>query len=377
MPKIVTQEELIARFKEFHGDKFDYSKVEYKGMRFKVCIICPIHGEFWQGVKEHMIGIGCPKCAIMNNSSTLDEFIAKARKVHGDRYDYSKVVYINNRTPVCIICPVHGEFWQKPVIHLQSCGCIYCAKINKGEKNRLNTEEFIRRAREVHGDKFDYSKVDYKNSQTKVCIICPIHGTFWQRPSDHLRGKGCKECANEYNGSLHRGSLDTFIKESIKTHGNGTFSYELINSYQNCDTPVPIICPTHGIFYQSPYAHIHGQGCPHCKESHGERDIAKWLDEHNVKYDRQYKVVPTQVLFGRNIFKIDFYLPDHNTFIEFHGEQHYNKNKLFHRMDNDFADQQDRDRRLREHCKQHKIRLIEIPYTEFDNIDKILKKKIK
>ena len=111
------------------------------------------------------------------------EFIAKAKAVHGDKYDYSKVNYVNSFTKVTIICPKHGEFEQTPNLHLKSQGCPNCY----GNK-KMTIEEFIKRAKEVHGDKYDYSKVKYVNALTKVTIICPIHGEFEQTPAKHLLG---------------------------------------------------------------------------------------------------------------------------------------------------------------------------------------------
>ena len=139
-------------------------------------------------ITNHLRGQGCPKCAGTKKSSTK-EFIEKARKVHGDKYDYSKVEYINNKTKVCIICPEHGEFWQTPNCHLSGDGCAKCSK-----KHKYTTEEWIEEAKKVHGNKYDYSKVNYINSQTKVCIICPEHGEFWQKPDRHLLGQGCPIC---------------------------------------------------------------------------------------------------------------------------------------------------------------------------------------
>ena len=125
---------------------------------------------------------------------STEEWIQKAKKVHGDKYDYSKVKYYNAHTKVCIICPIHGEFWQTPASHLMGNACPKC-----GGKTKLNTDKFIHRAKEIHGDKYDYSKVEYINATTKVCIICPIHGEFWQTPAKHLSGKGCKKCGIERN----------------------------------------------------------------------------------------------------------------------------------------------------------------------------------
>ena len=120
---------------------------------------------------------------------TISDFVKRARDIHGNKYDYSKVEYINSKTKVCIICPEHGEFWQAPYSHLNGQGCPKCAGNIK-----LNTNEFINKAREVHGDKYDYSKVNYVDTHTKICIICPEHGEFWQTPADHLRGIGCPNC---------------------------------------------------------------------------------------------------------------------------------------------------------------------------------------
>ena len=140
MPKKKTKEEFIAKAKLVHGDKYDYSKVEYVGALTKVCIICPKHGEFCQEANSHLRGQGCPKCKYEKQTCTTDEFIAKAKKIHGDKYDYSKVEYVNDRTKVCIICPKHGEFWQTPNHHLSGCGCPKCG-IENHCKNKLSCIE--------------------------------------------------------------------------------------------------------------------------------------------------------------------------------------------------------------------------------------------
>ena len=133
------------------------------------------------------------------------EFIEEAKKMHGDRYDYSKVKYVNTRRKVCIICPKHGEFWQIPASHLSGRGCRYCA-----DNIKRSTEEFIRKSKKIHGNKYDYSKVQYINNSTKVCIICPEHGKFWQVPSSHLRGKGCPNC----NESQMEKNTANFLEEN-------------------------------------------------------------------------------------------------------------------------------------------------------------------
>ena len=150
---------------------------------------------------------------------TQEEFILKSKKLHGDKYDYSKVNYINNRTKICIICPEHGEFWMIPDSHLRKRGCPMCGTRAAQMKNRLTQEEFIKRAKEIHKNKYDYTKSIYVNNDTKVCIICPEHGEFWQEPAAHVRGNGCPICANYKRGIDKRWDKDKFIQESIKFHG--------------------------------------------------------------------------------------------------------------------------------------------------------------
>lgn len=213
----------IRQSNKIHSNKYDYSKVKYINSHTKVCIICPIHGEFWQRPNDHLRGCGCPICSlklINNKTLTNGEFIEKAKMVHGNKYDYSKVEYENNRTKVCIICPIHGEFWQKPNDHLNGHGCSKCS----GTK-ALTTEEFIENARKIHGDKYDYSKVEYMGNKKKVCIICLKHGEFWVRPNSHLSQKqGCKHCK--------KSKMENEIMSILK---NNNISYVYQYNNKNCD----------------------------------------------------------------------------------------------------------------------------------------------
>ena len=188
-----SNDKFISEAQMIHNGKYDYSKVEYVNAKTKICIICPEHGEFWQTPHNHLQGQGCPKC-----SPTLklnkDVFIENSNKKHNGKYDYSKVKYINNRTKVCIICPEHGEFWQTPSNHMYGYGCAKCANSLNAENHTSNTDIFIEKAKLMHLNKYDYSKVKYINNRTKVCIICPEHGEFWQTPDAHLSNKGCPKC---------------------------------------------------------------------------------------------------------------------------------------------------------------------------------------
>ena len=194
----MTLDDFILKAKKTHGDKYDYSKVEYNKSTDKVCIICPEHGEFWQTAALHIYGSGCPECAreqsVNKRKSTTEKFIEKAKLIHGDKYDYSKVKYINISTKVCIICPEHGEFWQVAGNHLNGEGCPECKKENLSKNQLMPKNICIKKARKVHGNLYDYSKVEYSGYQNQIEIICKRHGMFKQTPDNHLHGSGCPKC---------------------------------------------------------------------------------------------------------------------------------------------------------------------------------------
>lgn len=195
-----TTDSFIEKVKSIFGDKYDYSKIKYTRAQDYVTIICPIHGEFKIKAYHLLNGTGCRKCADELHARKTREkaaktFVEKAIKIHGDKYDYSKVNYITNRTPICIICPIHGEFYQKPHEHLAGNGCQKCAAEQIKQKLSFTKEQFIQKAKEIHGDKYNYSRVEYVNFTTPVEIICKKHGIFKQKPVVHLYQKcGCPKC---------------------------------------------------------------------------------------------------------------------------------------------------------------------------------------
>jgi len=208
--------EVIVEFREVHGDRYDYSKVNYVNSHTKVTIICSEHGVFWQKPYSHKNGNGCPECGNISmadkRSLTNEQAVKDFQKVHGDRYDYSKVDYVNTKTKVLIICPEHGEFWQLPTSHKGGIGCPECGVISRAKTKTLTNEQIIKDFQKAHSDQYDYSKVDYENTRTKVLIICPEHGEFWQPPSDHKKGRGCPECGkNQIAEPLFRECLESFI----------------------------------------------------------------------------------------------------------------------------------------------------------------------
>jgi hypothetical protein len=191
MSKKLTTAEFISNAVSVHGDRYDYSNVEYINTHTLVVIGCRIHGMFKQVPVSHKQGIGCAKCAFDNHRTTLLRFIEQSRLVHNNLYDYSKVDYIDTKTKVIINCFTHGIFKQKPNDHLSGVGCAKCSD------NSSNTLDFIRKALLIHGNKYDYSEVNYTVAHSKIIIKCVSHGMFIQKPICHLLGQGCPSCTSK------------------------------------------------------------------------------------------------------------------------------------------------------------------------------------
>ena len=195
-------ENLEARFREVHKDKYDYSKSIYLGMHQKIEIWCNKHQEyFWQTPDKHIQKRGCPKCASESRanklSTPLNDFIIKANTKHNDKYDYSKSIYINSKTKIEIWCNIHQEyFWQTPTDHLQGSGCHKCGNITKGISKRTSYEDFVIKANIKHNNKYQYLPDKYEKAISIIDIICPIHGVFQQKVNNHLNGMGCPHCAS-------------------------------------------------------------------------------------------------------------------------------------------------------------------------------------
>lgn len=318
----------IEKANKMHKNKYDYSKINYINNHIKICIICPKHGKFYQTPANHLQGCGCPECA-KNSKLTIEKFIEKANKVHKNKYNYSKVTYKNSRTKICIVCPIHGEFSQSPSAHLQGHGCPKCGKENLSKKlsqgNSGMGKIFINKANKIHKNKYDYSKVKYVNSKKKINIICPEHGEFWQTPNDHLSGKGCPKCA-KIRLSLIRTSTNEKFKQKAKKIHNEKYDYSKVN-YINNKTKVCIICPVHGEFWQKPIHHLQGCGCPKCNMSHLERETMKLLDKYNIIYETQKRF--NWLRANKNFMSLDFFLPLYNIAIECQGIQHYKAQGFF------------------------------------------------
>ena len=258
-----TKEEFIGKAKIIHKCKYDYAKVNYVNSNTKVCIICPVHGEFWQTPHNHIQGSICPKCAreeiIKKTAKSTEEFIKESIFSHGDKYDYSKVRYVNNHQKVKIICPIHGEIEIFPSSHINGYGCPKCAIIGRSNKKMFNTEEFIDKAKKIHGNKYNYSKTKYNGNGKKVTIICPKHGEFSQVAETHISGHGCPKCAVEERALKKIKDKKDFIKNAKEIHGD-KYDYSKVE-YKGMNKKVILICKQHGDFLMRPSNHLHGHGC--------------------------------------------------------------------------------------------------------------------
>lgn len=259
----ITKEEFIEKCEKIHPD-WDFSSINFEGTKKPLVVKCKKHGEFRlaQASQAYRDTQKCPYCDLEERKNA---FIQKARQIHGDKYDYSKVDYKTNKIPVVIIChekdefgEEHGEFLQAPGDHLKGYGCSKCSG-----KYKPTTEEWIKKAMKIHPE-FDYSKVIYKDNKTPVTIICKKHHEeFTIIPTNFIKDKiNCPKCRAEYRRNLYAKSTEQFIEDARKIHGD-KYDYSKVN-YTNNKTNITIVCPEHGEFQQTPETHLEGCGCRKC-----------------------------------------------------------------------------------------------------------------
>ena len=348
---------------------------------------------------------------------TIEDFIQRAKLVHENKYDYGLVNYTNNNTKVKIICHIHGIFEQKPSKHINGKqGCPKCGAISTTIKQTKTKEIFIKEAVIIHNNKYDYSLVEYSSDRIKVKIICPVHSIFEQTPNGHLTGRGCKHCGgtqkinqeffinksnkihfNEYDYSLveyklHRKKVKIICKEHgvfeqtpnahlagkgcLKCSGkdkltteefiekakiihNNIYDYSLVE-YINNHTKIKIICSKHGTFEQRPDVHFKRNGCQLCHEPRNEKIIREFLEKNNIVFERQKQFNDCRT---KRPLPFDFYLSELNICIEFDGRQHFEPVKAFG-GEEAFKHQQFKDNIKTQYCLDNNIQLIRISYKE-------------
>ena len=312
------KEDFIQKAKVVHGDKYDYSKVIYANNKTKVCIICPDHGEFWQTPDKHVNSKqGCPKCRGFYR--TTDEFIELAKRRFKEELTFEKTEYKGSNIKVCVTCKRHGDFYITPHMLLHGQGCPKCGWDRIGKAHSDTQETFMIKVKDKGLlKKYDFSDAIYRKSNKKIRLCCKEkdkfgreHGVFYITPNDLLIGHGCPKCANVY-----RRTQDELNYEYKKIHGD-KYDYSKV-VFKRVDEKVCIVCPVHGEFWQTPSAHLRGQGCPQCKMSHLENKICQLLKDNNISY--KYESNIDGILKRKTV---DFYLPELNIAIECQGGQHF------------------------------------------------------
>jgi hypothetical protein len=351
----------LKKAKTKFGDKFQYGV--YHGSRSPIDIICPEHGKLIMFPLNHLKRDGCAKC------TEAKRFLENARMRHRDRYEYG--VYIDEKTPIEIICPDHGKCIMLPKNHLLSNkGCSNCAEF----KPRKTTKQYINEARKIHGDKFEYGQ--YTHIKAPIDIYCPLHGKFTTSADGHLRGSGCPSCAgnvklhvsdfirrgdqlfnNKYDYSktsfigmkdivvitcpIHgdfeivarnhlkgagckacsnkeKLTFDRFVECSKKVHGDNYIYH--VDSFENSLSKVRITCKIHGDFYQLVSNHMHARhGCPKCTSIISRPEV-EYLDSLGLPNDVAHRQVRLKVEGTKKGYIVDGFDPLTNTVYEFDGD---------------------------------------------------------
>lgn len=372
-----TTKEFIQEAQKVHGNKYDYSKTVYRGSGKKVIITCPIHGDFEMSPLVHVNRkCGCKYCS-GKAKVTQEMFINRAIQKYGNKYDYSLVEYKGRYELVTIKCNTCGTiFSQNPRNHICGLqgGCPTCRYKHTAKSETTPFEDFIRKAKETHGNLYEYHKNKYSGMKYKTLITCPKHGDFWQLAISHINGCGCPICGNESAKEKLTFNKEVFLQKVRAIHGD-RYDYSLVDYVDYC-TKVKIICPKHGIFEQTPSNHWKGRGCPHCKKSAGENKIRAFLKNQKVDFLEQFRFTNENIFCENKYIFVDFYLPQNNVVIEFNGMQHYKPIETWG-GEKAFEKQQIRDDAVATYCHKHKIKLIVIAYNEESKIKEILTKKLK
>lgn len=348
------EEELSAKFPNI------IITSQYKSAKEKVNLKCLECRHEWTTSYLGVLNTkhGCPKCGCKkaNLSKSKEKFLKELPN------DFELIDYKNYKD-VTVKCKKCGHVRHTTGDNIKRFGCKPCKMKPIIEAQAHTTEDFIKMARDIHGDKYDYSKVNYSNGKEKVTIICPEHGEFKQAPIKHVYAQhGCPKCAG------FGVTKEEFIKRSKEVHGD-FYDYSKVK-FINTQIPVTLICPKHGDFLIEPSKHYNaGCGCKQCFESSGEKLVNSILTILKIPFERE-KIIENP--YNNHNFRVDFYFELNREIyiIEYNGEQHYRPINLFggeHR----FQIQTIRDEDLRKYCKENNINLLEIKYSE-TNINSLI-----
>ena len=353
----LTFDDFIIKANNKHAGKYKYDKASYIDATTKIPIECPIHGIFIQKPTKHIHGQGCPKCAYITSSDKIlekaNKYITKAKIKFDNYFKYVPESYSVKKGTIDVICPKHGKLTMKRYRHIKN-GCPKCNIEKRASNDRFTTEDFIKKSKEVHGDRYTYENTKYVDSNHILTITCPVHGDFEQYPRNHYNGANCPKCTGNYIPTTKEWVVTAKLK-----HGD-RYDYSNVN-YINKKTKVNIKCIKHGIFSITPDDHIHKMaGCPKCSESKGEQRIRMFLELNKIQYLREFS-------FNNSRKRFDFYLPELNILIEYDGLQHFKPVDFFGGKEA-FIKQQASDKEKNKLAKEYKIPLIRVPYLRINDV---------
>lgn len=363
MARKMTQEEFITKCIEIYKDKYDYSKVEYKGNKIKVCIICKEHGEFWMRPNDLLSNHTCRKCSHKSKEKiNREDLINKFNIIHNFKYDYSTVEE-NYDELITIICPIHGEFKQKIDNHLHGNGCTQCGYEKSVNTVRIKIDEFKERFKKLDTDEFSFNDDEYKNITKPITFTHKICGRMFKRKPDvFISNPTCPHCNREEYSLLRCKDNEDFIAQANIVH-NHEYDYSKTN-YVKSDDKVGIICKEHGLFYIEANSHLQGHGCPYhyCNKSKQEEDLCNFII--SLVGSDNVRINDRSLLKGK---ELDIFLPSYNIAIEYdglfwHGELNKDKNYHINKTNE---------------CNENGIRLIHIFEDEWVYKKEIIKSMLK
>ena len=359
MPRRKTHEEFIRDFYEKNKNAENIEILgEYKGNKIKIKCKCKIDGYEWETIPQNLLkGTGCPKCVGNIRNKTTEYFINELKEINSDIIVLGE--YKGSNKKIKCKCKLDGYEWEaRPHDLLNNHGCPKCSG-----KEKSNTERFKQEMKEINNDIEILGK--YVNRNTKIECKCKIDGYEWSAtPNNLLNNHGCPKCAGKV-----RKNTEYFINELKEINSD----IEVLGEYINAFTKIECRCKIDGnIWFISPHELLKNIGCPQCNESKGEKRIRKYLDNKNINYEKQYRFNDCK---NKKTLPFDFYISSLNIAIEYDGEQHYKIIKHFGGLDN-LIITVIRDTIKTKYCEENNIKLIRIPYWDFDNIEKILEKEL-
>jgi hypothetical protein len=362
----LSNEQFIERSNKIHNNFFIYEKLQYKGLKDKVIITCPIHGDFNVSASSHLAGSKCPLCSSKPRpENPIKYFTEKAAVIHENQYDYSMIKeWKGVMEKYTIICPEHGPWDVTMDNHInKKSKCPKCVGRN------WTYLEKISQATKIHGGKYDYSliKKDFSTMDV-VPIICPEHGVFNQLWCNHIHQQhNCPQCATYGKKKI---PVEEIKRRVLELETGFEYNWDSFTGYyDNMDMK----CPIHGWFKQSISNHLFGQRCPVCKNSKGEETIRKFLLDNNIEFISQKTFDGCRNPKTNYRLKFDFYIPSINLCIEYDGELHYRPIKFFGGQ-KEYEKSLILDEIKNKFCEQNDINLLRISYMEFKSINNILTK---